>query len=87
MFGAGNNGLINPPQANRLMKVSQADIAVFDDDVYELLMDLTVLIEQAKVTNSSSLIFYCSVVLEFLWQVCVIVSVIVSNKVHYMIWL
>ena len=49
MFGAGNNGLINPPQTDRTMTVSQADIAVFDDGVYELLMDLTVLIEQAKV--------------------------------------
>lgn len=50
MFGAGNAGLINPPDPNRSLTVSQADIAVFDEDVYELLMDLTVLIEQAKVT-------------------------------------
>ena len=49
MFGAGDNGLINPPQTNRTMTVSQADVAVFDGDVYALLMDLTVLIEQAKV--------------------------------------
>lgn len=53
MFGAGNNGLINPPDPNRWLTVSQADIAVFDDDVSELLMDLTVLIEQAKVHTFS----------------------------------
>ena len=49
MFGAGKAGLINPTDPSRSLTVSQAVIAVFDDDVYELLMDLTVLIEQAKV--------------------------------------
>ena len=53
VFGAGSHGLINPPDPGRTYTLSTAEVAVFDEEVYHLLADLNVLIEQAKVS-------YCS---------------------------
>ena len=50
MFGAGKDGMINPPDPNKHFSLSIAEIAVFDQQVYDLIMDLTVLIDMAKVS-------------------------------------
>ena len=49
MFGAGANGMINPPDPSRQYPLSLAEVAVFDRGVYDLLMDLTVIYDMAKV--------------------------------------
>ena len=49
MFGAGHNGLINPPDPRKCYSVSCVEIAVFEDVVNELLLDLTVLFGMSKV--------------------------------------
>ena len=51
MFGAGKDGLINAPDASRQYTLSMAEIAVFDPFCYELLLDLTVIIDLAKVNE------------------------------------
>ena len=52
MFGAGKGGMINPPDPSMSFVLSMADVAVFDDDVYHLLMDLTALLGIAKVGST-----------------------------------
>lgn len=49
MFGAGRDGLINPPDPGKQYPLAMAEIAVFDQAVYDLLMDLTVLYDMSKV--------------------------------------
>jgi len=48
MFGAGKDGLINPPDPSREYRLSMAEVAVFDAACYEVLMDMTVIIDLAK---------------------------------------
>ena len=48
LFGAGN-GLINPPVPDKTFTLSQAEIAVFDRDVYQLMLDIETLHDMAKV--------------------------------------
>ena len=50
MFGAGAKGMINPPDPSRYYSIKMAELAVFDRDVYALLMDLTVIYDSAKVS-------------------------------------
>ena len=49
MFGVGHDGLINPPDERKQFPIAMAEIAVFDQDVYDLIMDLTVLYDMSKV--------------------------------------
>ena len=49
MFGAGKDGLINAPDLSRKYTLSMAEVAVFDTAYYQVLMDLTVIIDLAKV--------------------------------------
>ena len=49
MFGAGKDGLINAPDPSRKYTLSMAEVAVFDTSHYQVLMDLTVIIDLAKV--------------------------------------
>ena len=49
MFGVGRDGLINPPDEGKTFPLSMAEIVVFDQVVYDLLMDLTVLYDMSKV--------------------------------------
>ena len=49
MFGAGRDGLINPPDKDKQYPLTMAEIAVFDQAVYDLLMDLTTLYDMSKV--------------------------------------
>lgn len=48
MFGAGANGMINPPDPSRYYSISVAELVVFDKDVYDLLLDLTTIHDMAK---------------------------------------
>ena len=50
MFGVGRNGMINPPDPDRHFSLSLSEIAVFDQEVYNLIMDLTVIIDMAVVS-------------------------------------
>ena len=52
MFGAGMNGMINPPNPEQYYAIRRAEVAVFDVDVYSLLMDLRVLLSIAKVSST-----------------------------------
>lgn len=49
MFGAGRDGLINPPDLGKQFPLAMAEIAVLDQAVYDLLMDITVLYDMSKV--------------------------------------
>ena len=49
LFGAGHGGMINPSDPDVYYRLVQSDVAVFDEEVYELLVDLTLLIDMAKV--------------------------------------
>ena len=51
MFGAGKDGLINSPDPSREYTLSMAEVAVFDVTCYEVIMDMTVIIDLAKVRN------------------------------------
>ena len=51
MFGAGAGGMINPPDPSRYYSISVAELAVFDQNVYDLLMDLTIIYDMAKVSR------------------------------------
>ena len=58
MFGVGRDGMINPCDENRRFSLNMAEIAVFDQDVYDLIHDLTLLIDMAKVCVSYAYIVY-----------------------------
>ena len=49
MFGAGKGGLINPPDPAREFPLILAEVAVLDQDVSDLLMDMTLLYDMSKV--------------------------------------
>ena len=55
MFGAGQGGMINPPDPDRHCSLSLSEIAVFDQEVYDLIMDLTILYDMTKVTLAPSI--------------------------------
>ncbi|XP_067041919.1 alpha-mannosidase 2C1-like isoform X2 [Acropora muricata] len=48
MFGAGKDGLINAPDPAREYTLTMTEVAVFDAACYQVLMDLTVIIDLAK---------------------------------------
>ncbi|XP_008941963.1 PREDICTED: alpha-mannosidase 2C1, partial [Merops nubicus] len=49
LFGAGKGSMIAPPDPDRRFTLSRAELAVFNRDVYELLVDLEILLDMAKV--------------------------------------
>lgn len=49
MFGAGDNGMIKPPDLNKQFTLSCCEVAVFDRRVYNLLRDIELLYDLAKV--------------------------------------
>lgn len=49
VFGAGNDGVINPPKLDRTFQLEQAELIVRDEDVFQLICDFQVLIDLAKV--------------------------------------
>ena len=64
MFGAGQGGMINPPDPDRHCSLSLSEIAVFDQEVYDLIMDLTILYDMTKVTLAPSI---CMTNIYFQW--------------------
>ncbi len=54
-FGAGAGMQIAPPDPNATFTVSQAEIAVIDKNVYNLLFDLEILIGLVEVSKGYSL--------------------------------
>lgn len=48
LFGAGNNGLIQEPDPNRQFTLAQAELAVFDRRIYNLILDVEILHGMAK---------------------------------------
>lgn len=48
MFGAGDNGYINPPDPNKTFTLKTAKLAVFREEIYQLLIDFDVLIGVVK---------------------------------------
>lgn len=50
LFGAGLNSMIGPPDPNKTFTLSQVEIVVFDRHVYNLIIDVEILHDIAKVT-------------------------------------
>ena len=48
-FGIGSVAIQNPEHQNRRFTVSQAEIALFDQDIYDLILDVETLHDIAKV--------------------------------------
>uniref|UniRef100_A0A8C8AXV4 alpha-mannosidase n=1 Tax=Otus sunia TaxID=257818 RepID=A0A8C8AXV4_9STRI len=48
LFGAGKGSMIAPPDPDRRFTLSKAELVVFNRDVYELLMDLEILLDMAQ---------------------------------------
>lgn len=49
LFGAGKGSMIAPPDPDRKFTLSKAELVVFNRDVYELLVDLEILLDMAQV--------------------------------------
>ena len=49
VFGAGENGVINPPKLDRTFRLEQVELIIQDEDVFQLICDFEVLIGLAKV--------------------------------------
>lgn len=49
LFGAGQGSMIAPPDPDRRFTLSKAELVVFNRDVYELLVDLEILLDMAQV--------------------------------------
>lgn len=49
ILGEGKDSMIGPPDMNKTFTLSQAEIAVFDREVYDLIIDIETLHDMAKV--------------------------------------
>jgi len=49
LFGAGMNGMINQPDPTRYYTLSKAEISVYNRDIYNLIIDVEMLHDMAKV--------------------------------------
>lgn len=49
LFGAGKGSMIAPPDPDRRFTLSKAELVIFNRDVYELLVDLEILLDMAQV--------------------------------------
>ncbi|XP_043933120.1 alpha-mannosidase 2C1 [Protopterus annectens] len=54
LFGAGQGSMIAPPDANKKFYLQKAELAVFNGDVHELLMDFEILIDMAKLLGEGN---------------------------------
>ncbi|XP_038041012.2 alpha-mannosidase 2C1 isoform X1 [Anas platyrhynchos] len=54
LFGAGKGTMIAPPDPNRRFTVSNAELVVFNRDVYELLVDLEILLDMAQLLGEEN---------------------------------
>ncbi|KFO82043.1 Alpha-mannosidase 2C1, partial [Cuculus canorus] len=54
LFGAGKGSLIAPPDPDRRFTLSKAELVVFNRDVYELLVDLEILLDMAQLLGEEN---------------------------------
>ena len=54
LFGAGKDGVINPPDPNKYYTLRRADIVVKDPEIYQLLVDFEVLVDLIEVKTTFS---------------------------------
>uniref|UniRef100_A0A8C3MFV5 alpha-mannosidase n=1 Tax=Geospiza parvula TaxID=87175 RepID=A0A8C3MFV5_GEOPR len=54
LFGAGQGSMIAPPDPDRRVTLSKAELVVFNRDVYELLMDLEILLDMAQLLGEEN---------------------------------
>ncbi|XP_035191627.1 alpha-mannosidase 2C1 isoform X3 [Oxyura jamaicensis] len=54
LFGAGKGTMIAPPDPDRRFTVSKAELVVFNRDVYELLVDLEILLDMAQLLGEEN---------------------------------
>ena len=50
MFGAGKDGMINPPDPSKSFTLAMAEIAVFSREAYKVICDLKLLLSIIKVS-------------------------------------
>lgn len=55
MFGAGNNGLILPPDNNRQFALKKCEIGLFEREIWDLYCDYRVLVDSARHLAADSL--------------------------------
>ena len=58
LFGAGDNGMINPADPNRYFTLSCCEAVMFDRQVYDLIRDVELLHDMAKVFNNFCMLTY-----------------------------
>ena len=58
LFGAGDNGMINPADPNRYFTLSCCEAVMFDRQVYDLIRDVELLHDMAKVFNNLCMLTY-----------------------------
>ncbi|XP_074901723.1 alpha-mannosidase 2C1 isoform X1 [Buteo buteo] len=54
LFGAGKGSMIAPPDPNRRFTLSKAELVIFNRDVYELLVDLEILLDMAQLLGEEN---------------------------------
>uniref|UniRef100_A0A8C3LKI4 Alpha-mannosidase 2C1 n=1 Tax=Chrysolophus pictus TaxID=9089 RepID=A0A8C3LKI4_CHRPC len=54
LFGAGKGSMIAPPDPDRKFTLSKAELVVFNRDVYELLVDLEILLDMAQLLGEEN---------------------------------
>ncbi|XP_061205988.1 alpha-mannosidase 2C1 [Neopsephotus bourkii] len=54
LFGAGKGSMIAPPDPDKRFTLSKAELVVFNRDVYELLVDLEILLDMAQLLGEEN---------------------------------
>ncbi|NWU90552.1 MA2C1 mannosidase, partial [Upupa epops] len=54
LFGAGRSSMIAPPDPDRRFTLSKAELVIFNRDVYELLVDLEILLDMARLLGEEN---------------------------------
>ncbi|KGL94651.1 Alpha-mannosidase 2C1, partial [Charadrius vociferus] len=54
LFGAGKGSMIAPPDPERRFTLSKAELVIFNRDVYELLVDLEILLDMAQLLGEEN---------------------------------
>ncbi|XP_029870889.1 alpha-mannosidase 2C1 isoform X2 [Aquila chrysaetos chrysaetos] len=54
LFGAGKGSMIAPPDPDRRFTLSKAELVIFNKDVYELLVDLEILLDMAQLLGEEN---------------------------------
>ncbi|NXP11203.1 MA2C1 mannosidase, partial [Thinocorus orbignyianus] len=54
LFGAGKGSMIAPPDPDRRFTLSKAELVIFNRDVYELLVDLEILLDMAQLLGEEN---------------------------------